>query len=74
MRRVYGDQVYSGSHQRLHSFFPVGAHTYCRADAQPTPLIFAGIRILNLFLNIFNRDQSLELEVSSTTKSFSILC
>src|SRR5262245_10364862 len=63
MRRVYREQVYSGSYQRLHSFFPVGANADGRTDAQPAPLIFTGIRVLNLFLNIFNRDQSLELEV-----------
>src|SRR5262245_5820445 len=63
MGRVYSEQVYSGSYQRLHSFFPVGANAHGRANTQPAPLILTGIRILNLFLNIFDRDQSLELEV-----------
>src|SRR5262245_10477449 len=63
MGRVHGEQVYSGSYQRLHSFFPVGANAHGCTNTQPASLIFTGIRILNLFLNVFDRDQSLELGV-----------
>ena len=63
MRRIDSDQIDAGSHQRLDPLFPVGAHTHRRADAQTTPLVFAGIRILNFLLDVLDRDQSLELEV-----------
>ena len=44
------------------------------ADAQPAMVVFCGARIFELFLDVFYGDQALEVEIRSTTRSFSMRC
>ncbi len=55
-------EIDAGAHQTLDSLFPVGAHADRGADAQPAALVFARVGILNFLFDVFDRDQTFELE------------
>src|SRR5688572_26075644 len=64
VRGVDDDDVYVRSHQRGSTLGRIPRNPDGSTDAQTAEAVLAGIRILNLFLDVFNSNQSLELEVA----------
>ena len=62
--RVDDDDVDMRSHQGSGTFGRIARDPDSGADAQPAESVLAGIRILDLLLDILDRDQPLELEIA----------
>ncbi len=60
VRRIHHQHVHFSRHQLLGALQEVGAGPHRRAHAQSSLRIFRRVRILQLFLNILDRDQALE--------------
>ena len=64
VRRVDDDDVDVRSHQRSGTFGRIARNPDSGADAQPAQGVLAGVRILDLLLDVLDRDQALELEIA----------
>src|ERR1035438_5043785 len=58
-----GDYVHLARDQFLRAFHKIAGGADGRADAQASLAVLGGIRVLQLFLNVLDRDQVLEREV-----------
>ena len=63
MGGIDDDHIHLGLHQRIHPHHHVLCDAYGRAAEQPSLLILCRIWVLNLLLNIFDRDQALQVKV-----------
>ena len=62
VRRVHDNDVHAGLEQ-FGNPFGIIAHADRCADPQPAQLVLAGIRVLDLLLDVLDRDQAAEAEI-----------
>ena len=63
VRRVYHDRIHAGFDQSFHALFGPLAHTHSGAHEQAPCCIARSIGEIELFGDVFDRDQAFELEV-----------
>ena len=61
--RVDGDEIRARAHQGVDSLFPIRPDSHRRSHTQPPALVFASVGKLGTFFDVFDSDQSFEIEV-----------
>ena len=63
MGGIQNDNVHTGLHQCLHTLQHIGGDTYCCAAEQTSLAVLGRLGIFDLFLDILDGDESLQIEI-----------